>query len=872
MLLMGCKQIQPYPETGAISDFTFCRFLLARLTFNTLVGHKTVKAIKGTLAKLSKGAGSLDLAYDDAMKRIEDQDSDDRNLAKKTLLWISQGQRPLTGAEMQQAVAIELGDSDLDLDSTVDCDDIISACTGLVTRDRDFRGDDVLRLVHYTTQEYLERTKTKYFPTAQEYLASSCLTYLLFDVFSGASCPILDLYYDTGDENDATEVFCFGCKECWNAEQNEEEREESGVDWELDACRDHSCSALRSKQYPFYHYAAWHWGHHAENCDDEAIHILTKTFLDDCKRVSGALRFVLYHWPYNPENLKLEDSTPGSAIQLPAYLGLTKLLSKRLEDGSEPDLKDKDGRTPLFWAVVRGHEDVVKLLMMREDVNPNVKDRTGETPLIEAVKKSDIAVVQVLLACEHIDINAKDVAEGWSALFHAIYAERNGPEQRRALQILKLLLACDNIKVNVKNKHGKAPLMIASAEGLQLLLAHGHIQVNERDNEGQTALHIVALREDAEGMRVLLAHGDIQINKSDNNGRTALHIAAQRDWAQGIQLLLAHGDIQANIRDNKGQTALNEAAKKVLIKGMRLLLAHGNVQVNATDDKGQTALHIVARRDQRRFMGLREWETGMQLLLAHHDSQVNATDNMGRTALHIAARQDWTEGMRLLLAHRDIQVSVRDDDGLTALHNAVPEGMRLLLGCDNIDVNVKDECGSTALHLAAEFLEIEKVLLLLVRDDLEVNVTDDDGESALFRVVKNAYDTPILDVAELFLARGDVDLNIRDKYGRAPLYHAVRSGQPGVVQLFLTREDLEINIEDGEGGRLVSLAEDERDKAEEGMKSDAYNAIINLLRSYSCKDPATRLQRTLRNKFRSVSHIPMMMMIEEEADDDDDTK
>ena len=304
---MGCEQVQPYPETGEISDFTLCRFLLARLTFDTLVGHKTLKAIKGTLDKLSKGAGSLDSAYDDAMKRIEEQDSDDRDLAKKTLLWMSQGQRSLSAAEMQQAVAIELGESDLDPDNTVDCDDIISACTVLVTRDRDSLDRDILRLVHYTTQEYLERTKTKYFPKAQEDLASSCLTYLLFDVFSGALCldgrhGVRSNDFVTGVGTETTEFFCFGCKQCWNAEQHER-----GY-WEVDDYRKDPCSDLRSKQYPFYEYAVWYWGHHVENFDDEAIRILTKTFLDDTRRVSGVFHHYSHDRVYPYDSVRLDPS------------------------------------------------------------------------------------------------------------------------------------------------------------------------------------------------------------------------------------------------------------------------------------------------------------------------------------------------------------------------------------------------------------------------------------------------------------------------------------------------------------------------------------------------------------------------------------
>ena len=493
------------------ADFNLCRFLLARLTFDSLVGYKTPRAIKDSLHKLSRGAGSLDSAYHGAMKRIENQDQFSRDLAIRTLSWITQGQRLLSVAEIQQAVAIELGDPDLDPDSTVDCDDIISACTGLVTRGHDSRGE-ILRLIHYTTKEYFERTKTMHFPKVQEYLASACLTYLLFDVFSGAVCPprqddVRDVDSDTGVGNKAREVFCFGCKRCWTAEQHEAEPKEVNGIWELKFYNKDPCFYLRRKQYPFFEYAVSHWGHHAERCDDEAIQILTETFLDDTRRVSGMFCYSIYdesfindgrspydgrffndgRSPYDTLRLDSQDLNTGSAIQLVAYLGLTKLVSQRLEDGSEPDVEDKCGRTPLFWAVYMCHEDVVKLLTAREDVNPNVRDWTGRTPLMVAIIMENTVIVELLLACKNVELNAKD---GSWALSYAILQNADG------LQIVKLLLACDHIDVNAISMKGMTSLMIAidccNVESTRLLLARDDIQVNAMDDKGKTALHVAA--------------------------------------------------------------------------------------------------------------------------------------------------------------------------------------------------------------------------------------------------------------------------------------------------------------------------------------------------------------------------------------------
>ena len=47
---------------------------------------------------------------------------------------------------------------------------------------------DVVQLVHYTTQEYFERTQSRWFPNAEADITAVCTTYLSFSIFESGMC------------------------------------------------------------------------------------------------------------------------------------------------------------------------------------------------------------------------------------------------------------------------------------------------------------------------------------------------------------------------------------------------------------------------------------------------------------------------------------------------------------------------------------------------------------------------------------------------------------------------------------------------------------------------------------------------------------
>lgn len=125
---------------------------------NTLIDLPTKGDIRQALQHLTRGIEGLDKTYEQAMERIEGQGNGLRLLAKRILAWIVNAERPLSTAELRHALAVQPGAVKLNEDYLPSIKVLRSVCAGLVTVDEE---SDIIRLVHYTTQDYFRRTQDR---------------------------------------------------------------------------------------------------------------------------------------------------------------------------------------------------------------------------------------------------------------------------------------------------------------------------------------------------------------------------------------------------------------------------------------------------------------------------------------------------------------------------------------------------------------------------------------------------------------------------------------------------------------------------------------------------------------------------------------
>lgn len=491
---------------------------MATLYLDSLVDKTTPRMVKRALENLPKGSNAVDQSYDNAMERIQGQEAGFWNLAKLVLSWIVCAERPLTTLELQHALAVEAGDVELGEDNFQEIEEMVSVCAGLVTVDE---RSDIVRLMHFTTQKYFERTQTRWFPKSQREIATTCVTYLSFNAFEKGFC--------LSDEEYAT----------------------------------------RLRLYPLYIYAARKLGHHIRKALMQVEDLVLDFYKSKYKVFAASQAIMAYK--YGPKDSKYSQDVlrEFNGVNLAAYHGLEETIFALLsnghssdtqdehsqlplpqavlnrneagvkpllaKDGIDPDIKDTDGQTPLAWAAANGQEAVVKILLAQNGVDPDFKDKYGQTPLSRAAASGHEAVVKLFLAKIGVDPDAKNIDPvtplSWAAMW--------GHEA-----VVTLLLAKDSVNPDCKDNYNQTPLSFAARDGhetvVKLLLAKEGVGPDSKDINGRTPLIWAAMKGHEGVVKLLLAKDGVNPDSKDVRNRTPLSWAVMKRHKAVAELLQLH--------------------------------------------------------------------------------------------------------------------------------------------------------------------------------------------------------------------------------------------------------------------------------------------------------------------------------------------
>ncbi|KAB5558216.1 hypothetical protein GE09DRAFT_1173204 [Coniochaeta sp. 2T2.1] len=455
------EDVRKYVEGQNLAPTIIRRsFLLAKLHLDSLVGKRSPKAVRTALGKLPSGSDAYDHASKNAMERIEGQLADQEELAKQVLAWITCAARPLSITEIQHALAVEVGTRELDQDNLPDLEDLVSVCAGLVAVDEE---SHIIRLAHYTTQEYFARTKEHWFPSAEILITDICATYLAFDAFASGRCEHRDI-------------------------------------------------SKRLREHPMYDYAAHNWGYHARKAQTCSNHVID--FLLRKKEVEAASQIAISPSTWLSRSPVPRDGGPSNlaGIHLAVTLELDEAVKALLREGVHPSQRDGDRLTPLNLAAYLGLVSIVKMLLDHGSIDLNTHcDRLSETPLLSATMNGHLFTVKTLLESPQVDVEAKD-GSGRTPLSRAVTDGRYA--------ILRLLLDSGRVDRNSRDTFGYTPLMLAALgdqEAIMIaLLGTRDIDAELPDHAGRTPLSMAAGFVKLAAVKLLLGTANVDPDSRDN--------------------------------------------------------------------------------------------------------------------------------------------------------------------------------------------------------------------------------------------------------------------------------------------------------------------------------------------------------------------
>ncbi|KAI8718108.1 HET domain-containing protein [Fusarium sp. LHS14.1] len=488
-------------------------------------------------------------------------------------------------------------------------------------------------------------------------------------------------------------------------------------------------------------------------------------------------------------DIDVRDYQGRTPISYASENGHASAVSRLLDRGADPNLKDLNRASPLWYAVHYGQVAVVRVLLesgQLSDLNPGYlpNRRSGETPLSYALENNLDEISEMLAREEGIDAHTMVCSVQSDVLITVLE--------------LAILVGNEGVTLRLLDKYGTGQclnhhqpggdlLVLAASIGStklvgSLLVIHGvdpnttcksdkyELSSTEDGIQRLTPLMAAAKKGHGAVVRLLL---DIKATRPDasHDGASALSLAAQNGFRDIIEMLVADERVTVDQKDSKGRTPLALAAEGAHEDVVEALLMNETVNPNCRDEWGRTPLsQAMGTGYARNCVGV------VRRLLADARVDPNSRDKKGYAPLYYAAKIGDARLVESILEHPRTDLAL--GDMATPLAVAASEGhvsvVQAFLNMGHFDVNApmaySDKCvESTLLSLAAEGGHMGVVELLLSHPAIEAYKRDIEGQTPLAMAAWRGHTA----IDRRLLAVEEVDPNSRDIRGWTPLHMAV---------------------------------------------------------------------------------------------------
>lgn len=716
------------------------QFLWVKLQESSLRSSRNKKQLE---AVIDRTPAALDQLYDRDWQRLRSLPTDECTRAVSLLRWAAFAIRPLTVAEITEALLISDNDefpAD-EMPDSIDQDyvdgEILGLCGSLIEI-RDATSDSnvdsmTVHLAHFSVKEFFVSR-----------ISATEGTVLNKEHFFNSNEVV---------QNGILAISCLRYLKLRGIWQDDDEQ---------------SCHIPRQ----FLNYAAGSWQEHAAESrsgDSEAFR-LTNEFLSENNEAWKSWRKWYYETNRDDDRRAIVADKP---LHFAALFRLTATVQFLIET-KKCDLNQRTtwGETALHISCIIGDTDTVAALQTA-GADIATANKYEETPLVVACKEGHFAIVKLLL--EH------GVQRGATATgeLTPLNLASNGSHAT----LVKLFLK-NEAQIAAKTVSGFTPLHWASNRGhndvVEILLQKGAdaaaiTTTGYTPLQGYTSLHLAANRGFSDVVATLLRHG-ANPHTASPLGWTALHQASKQGFVEVVELLLKSEASVTDVTINSW-TPLHLACVSGHSGVVGLLLENG-ADATAVLSDGRTSLYLATSRghtDIARILLKRgvnpntvhlgqpvlsaACEQGyyeMAKLFLEYGSDVSAKDSYGQTPLHMAANHGTVEMVELLLRQGAL-ADATDSFWRSALFYACAEGRTLVVECllsHNASNALRDRYGTSPLCAATRNGHNDIVTRLLCLEDGDDCFVDGLGKTLVWWATQSGSTQVVETIVEFAVTHG----------------------------------------------------------------------------------------------------------------------
>ena len=188
---------------------------------------------------------------------------------------------------------------------------------------------------------------------------------------------------------------------------------------------------------------------------------------------AGKLWYVIARAPLNVLKILLTKKDIDPNVLRGDDTPLTWLMSKDVLKG----VPQGDSRWNLRWNFKKDIQEIIKMLLAHKKIDPNLKNKQGKSPLLMAYENKNIDLAEIVLGHEDTDPNI--FLENGDTLLMAAVIQND-------LNFVRILLEYSKTNPNLRNKSGETVLDLAERLGnheiVELLLTHPLIDSTIKKN------------------------------------------------------------------------------------------------------------------------------------------------------------------------------------------------------------------------------------------------------------------------------------------------------------------------------------------------------------------------------------------------------